>query len=187
MGAWNEACYIKVTKFFFRYIAVFSDERRTCHVGRKGHCPKCRTLPKERWLEAHKAKLLPTGYFHLVFTLPHDLNPLIQSNPGVLLGCPFTSVNATLQAFAADTRWRLVGQLGFIGVLHTWLQSLIYHFHLHCLVPAGVWSFDHSRRVASRKKYLFRAKSLAKQFLKIHIGPLELRRLLKTCNRSCCV
>ncbi|MFZ2041951.1 MAG: IS91 family transposase [Desulfobacterales bacterium] len=137
------------------------------------HCPKCRTLSKERWLEARKAELLPTGYFHLVFTLPHDLNPIIHCNPGTLLDCLFSSVNETLQAFAADTRWRLVGQLGFIGVLHTWSQTLMDHFHLHCLVPAGVLSFNKTRWVASRKKYLFRAKSLAKQFRKTYIGHLE--------------
>ncbi|MDZ7597292.1 MAG: transposase zinc-binding domain-containing protein [Desulfobacterales bacterium] len=106
------------------------------------HCLKCRTLSKERWLEARKAELLPTGYFHLVFTLPHDLKPIIHCNPEALLDCLFSSVNETLQAFfASDTRWRLVGQLGFIGVLHTWAQTVMNHCHLHCLVPAGVWSF----------------------------------------------
>jgi hypothetical protein len=103
------------------------------------HCPKCRTLSKERWLEARKAELLPTGYFHLVFTLPHDLNPIIHCNPGALLDCLFSSVNETLQAFfAADTRWRLVWQLGFIGVLHTWAQTVMGHCHLHVLPPRFV-------------------------------------------------
>ncbi|MBC2709491.1 MAG: transposase [Desulfosarcina sp.] len=106
------------------------------------HCPKCRTLVKERWLESRKSELLPTGYFHLVFTLPHELNPVIHCNPQALLGNLFGSVNETLQAFAADPQWRLEGQLGFIGVLHTWSQTLMDHFHLHCLVPAGVLSFD---------------------------------------------
>lgn len=117
MGAWNEDRYIKVTKFFFRYIAVFSNGRRaTCQVGRKGHRPKCRTLSKERWLEARKTELLPTGYFHLVFTLTHDLNPIIHSNPGALLGCLFSSFNEILQAFAVDNRWRLVGAAGVLSV-----------------------------------------------------------------------
>ena len=133
------------------------------------HCPKCRTLSKERWLDARKAELLPTGYFHLVFTLPHDLNPVIHCNPRALLGSLFGSVNETLQAFAADPKWRLKGQLGFVGVLHTWSQTLIDHFHLHCLVPAGVLSFDKAHWVSARKKYLFRAKSLAKQFRKTYI------------------
>jgi len=137
------------------------------------HCPKCRTLAKERWLDARRRELLPCGYFHLVFTLPHDLNPVIHCNPRKLLNNLFGSVNETLQVFAGDPRWRLIGQLGFIGVLHTWSQTLIDHFHLHCLIPAGVWSFDRSRWVPSRKKYLFGAKSLAKQFRKTYINHLQ--------------
>ncbi len=137
------------------------------------HCPKCRTLAKERWLDARRRELLPTGYFHLVFTLPHDLNPLIHCNPRQLLNTLFASVNETLQAFAADPRWRLEGQLGFVGVLHTWSQTLIDHFHLHCLVPAGAWSLDRSRWNPSRKSYLFRVKSLAKQFRTTYIRHLQ--------------
>ena len=87
----------------------------------------------------------------------------------------FGSVNETLQAFAADPRWRMTGQLGFVGVLHTWSQTLIDHFHLHCLVPAGAWSFDRSRWNPSRKSYLFRVKSLAKQFRKTYLDHLQER------------
>ena len=137
------------------------------------HCPKCRTLVKERWLEARNSELLPTGYFHLVFTLPHDLNPIIHCNPEVLMGNLFSSVNETLQAFAADPRWRLVGQLGFIGVLHTWTQTLMDHFHLHCLIPAGVLAFDKSGWVPSREKYLFGVKSLAKLFRRTYMSHLK--------------
>lgn len=106
---------------------------------KKGHCPKCRTLSKERWIEARKAELLPTGYFHLVFTLPHDLNPIIHCNPKALLGSLFSRVKEALQAFAADAKWRaLGGAAGVIDVLHTWSQTVMDQFHLHCLVPAGV-------------------------------------------------
>jgi len=137
------------------------------------HCPKCRMVSKERWLTARRKELLPTGYFHLVFTLPHDLNPIIHCNPRDLLDNLFASVNETLQTFAGDPRWRLNGQLGFIGVLHTWSQTLIDHFHLHCLVPAGAWAFDRSRWNASRKRYLFRARSLAKLFRRTYLQRLE--------------
>lgn len=137
------------------------------------HCPKCRTIVKQRWIEARNSELLPTGYFHLVFTLPHELNPVIHCNPAILLGNLFASVNETLQAFAADPRWRLGGQLGFIGVLHTWTQTLMDHFHLHCLIPAGVLALDKSRWIPSRKKYLFGVKSLAKQFRKTYVGHLQ--------------
>jgi len=133
------------------------------------HCPKCRTLPKERWLAARRSELLPTGYFHLVFTLPHDLNPLIHCNPRLLLGNLFESVNDTLQRFAGDPKWRLTGQLGLTAVLHTWSQTLIDHFHLHCLIPAGALSADQTRWVPARKSYLFRVKSLARQFRKSYL------------------
>ncbi|GAB6905883.1 transposase [Desulfosarcina cetonica] len=133
---------------------------------------KFQSRPNERWLDARRSELLPSGYFHLVFTLPHDLNPLIHCNPKVLLDDLSGSVNETLQTFAADPKWRLNGQLGIVGVLHTWSQTLIDHFHLHCLVPAGAWSFDRLRWNPSRKSYLFRAKSLAKQFRKTYLDCL---------------
>jgi predicted Zn-ribbon and HTH transcriptional regulator len=137
------------------------------------HCPKCRTLTKEKWLNDRKAELLPTGYFHLVFTLPHDLNPIILCNKKVLLNILFRTVSETLQAFACDPQWRLEGQLGFIAVLHTWSQTLMDHFHLHCLIPAGVLSFEKDRWIPSRKKFLFRVKSLAKEFRKRYISQLQ--------------
>ena len=98
---------------------------------RDRHCPKCQTLVKEKWLNSRKAELLPCPYFHNVFTLPHELNPLIFVNKRVMLALLFTAVKETLQVFARDPQWRLEGQLGFISVLHTWNQKLMDHFHLH--------------------------------------------------------
>ena len=131
---------------------------------RDRHCPKCQTFVKERWLNDRKSELLPCGYFHLVFTLPHDLNPIVLCNRKVTLNILFTTVNKTLQAFAKDPQWRLQGQLGMIAVLHTWSQTLIDHFHLHCLIPAGALSFAKDQWIPSRAKYLFAIKSLAKEF-----------------------
>jgi len=131
---------------------------------RNRHCPKCQTLTKEQWLNDRKAELLPCGYFHLVFTLPHDLNPLILSNKRISINILFAAVNDTLKAFAKDPQWRLCGQLGFICVLHTWSQTLIDHFHLHCLIPAGALSFTKDRWVPTQKDYLFNITSLAKAF-----------------------
>ena len=108
---------------------------------RDRHCPKCQCLVKEQWLNDRKSELLPCGYFHLVFTLPHNLNPIILCNKKITLQTLFHAVNETLQAFAKDPQWRLEGQLGFIAVLHTWSQTLMDHFHLHCLIPAGVLTF----------------------------------------------
>jgi len=140
---------------------------------RNRHCPKCQTMAKEKWLNDRKAELLPTGYFHLVFTLPHELNPIILCNKKVLLNILFQAVNETLQAFAKDPQWRLEGQLGYIAVLHTWSQTLMDHFHLHCLIPGGVLSPEKDRWIPAREKFLFRAKSLAKAFQNRYIAKLQ--------------
>jgi len=140
---------------------------------RDRHCPKCQTLVKEKWLNNRKAELLPCPYFHNVFTLPHELNPLILNNKKVMLAMLFAAAKETLQVFAGDPQWRLVGQLGFISVLHTWNQKIMDHFHLHCIIPAGVLSFDKTKWVAAREGYLFKVESLAKEFRKRYLNKLE--------------
>ena len=136
---------------------------------RDRHCPKCQTMAKEQWLNDRKAELLPASYFHLVFTLPHDLNAIILSNKRTTLNILFAAVNETLKAFAKDPQWRLCGQLGFISVLHTWSQTLMDHFHLHCLIPAGALSFTKDSWIPARGRYLFKITSLAKEFRKRYL------------------
>jgi predicted Zn-ribbon and HTH transcriptional regulator len=148
-------------------------KRNAYNSCRDRHCPKCQSLVKEKWLNDRKAELLPCGYFHLVFTLPHELNAIILCNKTVTLAILFAAVSGTLQTFAKDPQWRLEGQLGFISVLHTWSQTLMDHFHLHCLVPAGALSFDKSRWVPARESFLFRVESLAKEFRKRYLQKLE--------------
>ncbi|TES90906.1 MAG: IS91 family transposase [Desulfobacteraceae bacterium] len=144
---------------------------------RDRHCPKCQTLTKEQWLNDRKAELLPCGYFHLVFTLPHELNPIILSNKKTTLNILFAAVNETLQAFAKDPQWRLEGRLGFVSVLHTWSQTLMDHFHLHCMIPAGALSFTKDRWIPA-DSYLFKITSLAKEFRKRYLK-LLLKAYLK--------
>lgn len=148
-------------------------ERISYNSCRDRHCPLCQTMVKEQWLNDRKAELLPCGYFHLVFTLPHGLNPIILRNRAATLRILFAAVNETLQAFAGDKAWRLNGRLGFIAVLHTWSQTLMDHFHLHCLIPAGALSADNTRWIAARKSFLFRVKSLAKEFRKRYLGKIN--------------
>jgi predicted RNA-binding Zn-ribbon protein involved in translation (DUF1610 family) len=128
------------------------------------HCPTCQTAAKEEWLDARLSEVLPVQYFHVVFTLPHALNGLIDANRKLLLGELFGAVNWVLQRFARDPRWRLEGQLGFLAILHTWTQRLKRHFHLHCIVPGGVWREDSQEWVPCRGKWLFRKESLADAF-----------------------
>ena len=148
-------------------------ERNAYNSCRDRHCPKCQTLVKEQWLNDRKAELLPCGYFHLVFTLPHELNPIILCNKRVTLQIFFTAVNETLKAFAKDPKWHLYGRLGFIAVLHTWSQILMDHFHLHCLIPAGVLSFKKDRWIPAHESFLFRIESLAKEFKKRYLDYLN--------------
>jgi len=140
---------------------------------RDRHCPKCQTLTKEQWLNDRKAELLGCSYFHLVFTLPHDLNPIILSNKQTTVNILFAAVNQSLQAFAKDPQWRLEGRLGFISVLHTWSQTLIDHFHLHCLIPAGALSFTKDRWIPAKDNFLFKITSLAKEFRKRYLKLLS--------------
>ena len=128
------------------------------------HCPTCQTSAKEKWLDARLAEVLPVQYFHVVFTLPHLLHALIDANRSLLLGELFGVVNWVLQRFAHDPQWRLEGQLGFLAILHTWTQRLKRHFHLHCIVPGGVWRDAAKQWVPCRGKWLFRKDSLADAF-----------------------
>jgi predicted Zn-ribbon and HTH transcriptional regulator len=109
-------------------------ERQAYNSCRNRHCPKCQTVTKMRWIEARQAELLPTPYFHTVFTLPHELNALVLANKRSLLGLLFQSASETLLDFG---KRRLGGQLGAIMILHTWDQRLQPHVHVHALVPGG--------------------------------------------------
>ena len=136
-------------------------ERPAYNSCRNRHCPKCQSLVKAQWLEKQTSELLPVGYFHLVFTLPHEFNRLILAHKKIGLSLLFKAVSETLLEFG---RTRLKGTLGIIAVLHTWDQTLKDHFHLHCLVPAGALSFGHSRWIAARKNFLFPVKALSLVF-----------------------
>jgi hypothetical protein len=136
-------------------------ERPAYNSCRNRHCPKCQSLAKVKWLEKQKSELLPVGYFHLVFTVPHELNALILTNKKILLSDLFKAVGETLVDFG---RTRLGGQIGLITVLHTWDQTLLDHFHLHCLVPAGALSIDQKRWSPARKNFLFPVKALSVVF-----------------------
>ena len=132
------------------------------HSCRNRHCPKCQTLAKERWLAARTAELLPVPYFHVVFTLPHALNPLAQGNPRLIYTLLFNSAAATLERFAEDPKW-LGAQLGVTMILHTWSQTLEQHLHVHCLVSAGGLSATGQWR-ASKPHFLFPVRALSRVF-----------------------
>jgi hypothetical protein len=128
---------------------------------RNRHCPKCQSLAKAQWLSKQSAELLPVGYFHLVFTLPHELNRLILANKKILLAFLFKAVGETLLEFG---RRRFGGTMGIIAVLHTWDQKLQTHVHLHCLVPTGALCSDQRCWIKARPNFLFPVKALSVVF-----------------------
>jgi len=131
---------------------------------RDRHCPKCQSLYKAQWLENRRADLLPVKYLHSVFTLPHELNDLILYNKRVLLNALFTAVKHTLTLFSKDPTYGLVGQVGFTSVLHTWDQKMNLHYHLHCVLPAGVFGQGDNSWIPARYKFLFPVKAMSKVF-----------------------
>ena len=156
-----EVCRTKELGGHLKQCDTCGFEHPTYNSCRNRHCPKCQSMAKAKWLKKQTAELLPTGYFHLVFTLPHELNRLILANKKMLLSLLFKAVSETLLEFGCT---RLGGRVGIIAVLHTWDQTLKDHFHLHCLIPAGALSFDQSRWVKARKNFLFPVKALSLVF-----------------------
>lgn len=119
---------------------------------RNRHCPKCQTAAREKWIASRQKELLPTRYMHVVFTLPRRLAPLVLQNKKVIYDLLFRTSAETLLEVARDPRL-LGAELGFFSVLHTWSQQLRIHPHVHCVIPAGGLSPDHTRWIRSREKY----------------------------------
>ena len=130
---------------------------------RDRHCPKCQGLEREAWLEQRLQRLLPVPYFHVVFTLPAELNALALGNKRVVFGILFKAAASTLRRIAADPK-HLGAELGVTAVLHTWGQNLLFHPHLHCVVTGGGLSPDGTRWVPARERYLLPVKVLGAVF-----------------------
>ncbi|MGB8453237.1 MAG: IS91 family transposase [Anaerocolumna sp.] len=103
---------------------------------RNRHCPKCQTLTKEKWIDNQKFNLLNIGYFHVVMTVPHTLHPIILQNQEACYNILFKAAAETLAELSADKKY-LGAKTGFTGILHTWGQNLMFHPHIHCIVPGG--------------------------------------------------
>jgi hypothetical protein len=140
---------------------------RSC---RNRHCPKCQGLAREHWLEERRAELLPTEYFHVVFTLPEALASLAFYNKEYVYGILFHAAAQTLLRTAAK---RLGVELGFFCVLHSWGQNLHFHPHLHCVVPGGGLTPDHERWAAARRRFLLPVRVLSRLFRRLMLAALE--------------
>jgi hypothetical protein len=130
---------------------------------RNRHCPKCQGNARARWLAARSAELLPVPYFHVVFTLPHELSALVLQNKRLLYDLLFRSSAAAMIEVARDPK-HLGADIGFLSVLHTWGQNLQHHPHVHCVVPAGGLSLDGDRWVAASSRFLLPVRVLSRVF-----------------------
>ena len=131
---------------------------------RNRHCAQCQHTQKEVWVQARMQQILPTQYFHVVFTIPHSLNELCLIYPRQLYAMLFKASWQTLNTFGWDSK-HLGAQIGATMVLHTWGSNLSYHPHVHCIVPGGgITVRDRWRPIKGKGKYLFPVKALSKVF-----------------------
>lgn len=144
---------------------------------RDRHCPKCQASERAAWIDARLERLLPVEYFHVVFTLPEQLHPLVLKNRRLLYGLLFRVASETLLQLAADPK-RLGAQIGITAVLHTWGQNLLFHPHLHCVVTGGGLSPDGERWVPTRKGYFLPVQALSRLFRGKFLA--QLKRLHQT-------
>ena len=132
------------------------------HSCRHRQCPTCHGASTRAWTAARETELLPVPYFHVVFTLPAELRAIVRSHQRVLLGALMQTAAEALQALAADAHY-LGGTVGILAVLHTWTRTLVYHPHVHCLVPGGALAADGTWRQA-RGHYLVPVRALSVGF-----------------------
>ena len=138
---------------------------------RNRHCPKCQGAARDEWLAARQADLLPVPYFHVVFTVPAEVAAIAFQNKAAVYAILFDAVAATLKTIAADPRI-LGGEIGFIGILHTWGQTLTHHPHIHCLVPGGAL-VEGQRWRACRPRFFLPVHVLSRLFRRLFLERLE--------------
>jgi len=142
---------------------------RSC---RNRHCPKCQGAAREKWLDQRRGELLPTAYFHVVFTLPEPIAAIAFYNKDAVYDILFRATAETLLTVARDPE-RMGVELGFFAVLHTWGQNLHFHPHLHCVVPGGGLSMGHDRWIQGRRRFLLPVKVLSRFFRRVFLSALE--------------
>ena len=130
---------------------------------RNRHCPKCQTNARNKWLRSRQQELLPVTYYHVVFSVPHRVVPLMWQNKRALFALLFEASTATLLEVAADPK-RLGAHIGFLSVLHTWGQTLQPHPHVHCVVPGGGLSPDRERWIHSQQHFFLPVRVLSRVF-----------------------
>ena len=139
---------------------------------RDRHCPKCQSLARAQWIEDRQAELLDTQYFHVVFTVPEEIAAIAYQNKEVVYDILFRATSETLRTIAADPK-HLGAEIGFFAVLHSWGQNLMFHPHLHCVVPGGGLSPDGQRWIACRRSFFLPVRVLSRRFRRLFVESLE--------------
>ena len=143
---------------------------------RNRHCPTCQGHKQKQWVQKRMTELLPVGYFHVVFTLPSELNQVCMHNPKVIYNSLFKAAWATLQDFSKSPK-HLGAKMGMISILHTWGQNMSLHPHLHCIVPGGgVTKSGKWKHAKNKGKFLFPVKAMSVVFRAKYVA--ELRKQL---------
>ena len=130
---------------------------------RNRHCPKCQGLAKEKWIRERNKDLLPVPYYHVVFTIPSELNDIVLRNQRELYNTLFRAVSETLMTLGKEEKY-LGAEIGFITILHTWGQNLMDHPHIHCIVPSGGLSVQTRKWITGSKKFFIPVKVLSRMF-----------------------
>lgn len=133
------------------------------HSCRNRSCPKCSAKDRVKWLEKKRQQLLPIPYFHLVFTVPKELREIIRGHQKVLYSVLMKAAAYSLMELALDPHF-VGAKIGVLALLHTWTRAMVYHVHVHCLVPGGGFSTDGSQWISSRKNYLVHVGMLSTMF-----------------------
>jgi len=139
---------------------------------RNRHCPKCQSLARAQWIEDRQAELLDTEYFHVVFTLPEEIAAIAFQNKEVVYDILFRATSETLHVIAADPK-HLGAEIGFFAVLHSWGQNLMFHPHLHCVVPGGGLSPDGKRWIACRRGFFLSVRVLSRLFRRLFLESMD--------------
>lgn len=140
---------------------------------RNRHCPKCQSMARAKWVQRRQGELLPVEYFHLVFTIPEQLNALALQNPETVYKILFEASAQTLETIAAD-RKHLGARIGFFSVLHTWGQNLLLHPHVHCVATGGGLSPDDQSWISCRPGFFLSVRVLSRLFRRLFLTALHL-------------
>lgn len=140
---------------------------------RHRHCPKCQNAARAKWVQQRQGELLPVEYFHVVFTIPEQLNALALQNPQTVYRILFQASTRTLETIACDPQ-HLGARIGFFSILHTWGQNLLHHPHIHCVVTGGGLSLDGTSWVSCRPGFFLNVRVLSRLFRRLFLEALEL-------------